>query len=62
MLGAPRSSLRVDEEGVHPAAGAAGVRVMSMDLLLGAEDAPVGWREPDGFGGDGGCARDAADD
>jgi ATP-binding protein involved in chromosome partitioning len=51
MLGAGPAPLRVAEGGVSPAAGAAGVRVMSMDLLLGGEDAPVGWREPDGFGG-----------
>lgn len=51
MLGAARSSLRVRPEGVHPAAGAGGTRVMSMDLLLGAEDAPVEWRAPEGFGG-----------
>jgi ATP-binding protein involved in chromosome partitioning len=50
MLGAARSSLRVGPDGVRPAAGAAGARVMSMDLLLGAEDAPVEWREPAGFG------------
>lgn len=51
MLGANRGSLRIDADGVHPARGAAGAHVMSMDLLLGAEDAPVGWREPDTFGG-----------
>jgi ATP-binding protein involved in chromosome partitioning len=42
MLGA-RGALRVDEDGVHPVAGAAGVRVMSMDLLLAADDAPLRW-------------------
>lgn len=46
MLGAAAQPLCVDEAGVHPAVGAAGVRVMSMDLLLAAEDAPVRWREP----------------
>jgi ATP-binding protein involved in chromosome partitioning len=51
MLGVARSSLRVGPDGVRPADGAAGVRVMSMDLLLEAEDAPVEWREPQGFGG-----------
>ncbi len=46
MLGA-RGPLEVGPEGVEPACGAAGVRVMSMDLLLAAEDAPLAWREPD---------------
>jgi ATP-binding protein involved in chromosome partitioning len=46
MLGAERSPLRVDDEGVHPAMGAAGTRVMSMDLLLASPDAAVRWREP----------------
>ena len=51
MLGA-EGALRVDEDGVHPATGAAGVRVMSMDLLLAADDAPLRWAtrtgDPDG--------------
>jgi ATP-binding protein involved in chromosome partitioning len=51
MLGAARASLRVGPEGVHPATGAGGARVMSMDLLLGGEDAPVEWRAPEGYGG-----------
>jgi ATP-binding protein involved in chromosome partitioning len=51
MLGAARSSLSVDADGVRPATGAGGARVMSMDLLLGTDDAPLGWREPEGFGG-----------
>jgi ATP-binding protein involved in chromosome partitioning len=51
MLGAGRGALQVEADGVRPAEGAAGARVMSMDLLLGADDAPVDWREPDAFGG-----------
>jgi ATP-binding protein involved in chromosome partitioning len=51
MLGAERGSLQVEDGGVRPAKGAGGARVMSMDLLLGNEDAPVGWREPDAGGG-----------
>jgi ATP-binding protein involved in chromosome partitioning len=39
--------LRVTEDGVEPATGAAGVRVMSMDLLLPSDDAPLRWRSPD---------------
>lgn len=37
--------LRVTEEGVHPARGTGGVRVVSTDLLL-EEGQPLGWREP----------------
>jgi ATP-binding protein involved in chromosome partitioning len=47
MLGAGRGSLLSDDDGIRPAAGVAGTRVMSMDLLLGSPDAPVRWREPD---------------
>lgn len=50
MLGAERRGLVVDREGVRPAEGVAGVRVISTDLLLGAEDAPLRWREPESFG------------
>ncbi|CAN5130058.1 Mrp/NBP35 family ATP-binding protein [soil metagenome] len=46
MLGAGGRPLRVSEVGIEPATGAAGVRVMSMDLLLADEDAPLRWREP----------------
>ncbi|MGH7572819.1 MAG: P-loop NTPase [Gemmatimonadota bacterium] len=46
MLGASRERLRVADEGVLPALGASGVRIMSMDLLLEAPDAPVRWRGP----------------
>src|SRR5690606_15378896 len=51
MLGAPRGPLAVADDAVQPATGAAGVRVMSMDLLLEAEDAPVRWK-PAGDGAD----------
>lgn len=50
MLGADRSSLEVTDDGVVPALGVAGVRVMSMDLLLEADDAPLRWREPESAG------------
>lgn len=46
MLGAAATPLEVDAAGVQPARGAAGVRVISMDLLLAGGDAPVRWREP----------------
>jgi ATP-binding protein involved in chromosome partitioning len=45
MLGATRQ-LGDDDDGIAPAIGAANVRVISMDLLLAAEDAPVRWKEP----------------
>ena len=40
-----RGPLRIDDEGVHPAIGAMGVRVMSTDLLL-ADGAPLAWHGP----------------
>ncbi|HUG39775.1 MAG TPA: P-loop NTPase [Longimicrobiales bacterium] len=51
MLGAERGPLRSDPDGVTPAAGVAGTRVIGMDLLLGSPDAPVRWREPDAAAG-----------
>lgn len=51
MLGAAGARLRVDDDGVTPAEGAAGVRVVSMDLLLAAEDAPLRWRGARGVDG-----------
>ena len=50
MLGAGPGGLGVDDDGVRPAGGVAGVRLIGMDLLLEAEDAPVRWKEP-GTGG-----------
>ncbi|MGD8496511.1 MAG: P-loop NTPase [Gemmatimonadales bacterium] len=46
MSGVAAGSLGVREDGVRPALSAAGVRVMSMELLLEA-GAPLAWREPD---------------
>jgi ATP-binding protein involved in chromosome partitioning len=46
LLGADRSPLRVKRGSVEPALGSAGVRVMSMDLLLASEEAPVSWGGP----------------
>jgi ATP-binding protein involved in chromosome partitioning len=43
MLGASDATLQVDGDGVQPAEGTAGVRVMSMDLLLADEQAPLRW-------------------
>lgn len=46
MLGARGATLTVGSEGVEPATGAAGIPVMSMDLLLPADDAPLAWHSP----------------
>ncbi len=46
MLGAERTPLVVSENGVEPAVGVAGVRLMSMDLVL-SDGAPLEWRQPD---------------
>ncbi|MBI1734109.1 MAG: P-loop NTPase [Candidatus Rokubacteria bacterium] len=46
MLGVRGARLAVGDDGVEPPAGAAGVRVMSMDLLLPADDAPLAWNAP----------------
>lgn len=50
MLGAVGARLTEDEDGVHPAAGAGGTRVISMDLLLDEADAPLRWKGPAGDG------------
>jgi ATP-binding protein involved in chromosome partitioning len=49
MLGAAREPLRVDANGVLPARGRNGCRVMSVDLLLSAADAPMRWAGPRGL-------------
>jgi len=43
MLGVRGMKLRVTEAGVEPPVTAQGIRVMSMDLLLPSDDAPVTW-------------------
>lgn len=43
MLGVARAPLRVDAAGVQPARGRNDCRVMSVDLLLNAADAPLRW-------------------
>jgi len=47
LLGVPRSGLRLAGEAVEPGVGAAGVKVMSMDLLLARDESPVEWRGPE---------------
>lgn len=50
MLHAARTPLEEDLAGVRPANGVLGVSVMSMDLLLRDQDAPVRWKGPSGHG------------
>jgi ATP-binding protein involved in chromosome partitioning len=47
MTGVRGRSLRITAEGVHPVQGPAGLRIMSMDLLLPRDETPVTWRAPD---------------
>jgi ATP-binding protein involved in chromosome partitioning len=49
MLGVPRAALVDRAAGIEPAAGVAGIRVMSMDLLQ-QDGAPLRWRGPQGDG------------
>jgi ATP-binding protein involved in chromosome partitioning len=46
MLGVRGATLTVGADGVDPPVGAAGIPVMSMDLLLAADDAPLAWQSP----------------
>jgi ATP-binding protein involved in chromosome partitioning len=46
MLGVRGQPLAVTPAGVEPARSAAGVRVLSMDLLLPADETPVVWQAP----------------
>jgi ATP-binding protein involved in chromosome partitioning len=48
MLGVPRGTLTEGEGGILPPRGAAGVPVVSMELLQEREDAPLRWRGPGG--------------
>jgi ATP-binding protein involved in chromosome partitioning len=47
LLGVRGGRLRVRADGVEPVAGPAGIRVISMDLLLADADAPVRWSGPE---------------
>jgi ATP-binding protein involved in chromosome partitioning len=46
MLGVRGRTLVVGAEGVEPPAGALGIRVMSMDLLLADDATPLAWQAP----------------
>ena len=46
MLGVERQALMLGEDGVIPTEGPLGMKVVSMDLLLAHETAPVEWNAP----------------
>ena len=46
MLGVRDQDVGMTEEGLRPATGPNGMRVMSMDLLLAGDEAPVDWDGP----------------
>lgn len=46
MTGVRGQRLAITAEGVHPVQGPAGLRIMSMDLLLPHDDTPVIWQAP----------------
>jgi ATP-binding protein involved in chromosome partitioning len=49
MLGARQQTLHIADGAVMPAIGAGGVKVMSMDLMLPRDDAPVKWQTAGGL-------------
>ncbi|MBI3538494.1 MAG: P-loop NTPase [Chloroflexi bacterium] len=49
MLGARKQSLQMRDGAVMPAIGAAEIKVMSMDLMLPRDDAPVKWQTVGGL-------------
>jgi ATP-binding protein involved in chromosome partitioning len=46
ILGVRGQRLRLSPEGLHPAEGPLGVKVISMDLLLAEDRAPLTWEAP----------------
>lgn len=48
MLGVVGARLGDGDDGVVPPTSASGVRVVSMELLQSADDAPLRWKEPSG--------------
>ena len=52
MLGARGQQIVFGPDGARPAIGVAGVKVISMDLLLNGDDTPVTWRHPGGLAAD----------
>jgi ATP-binding protein involved in chromosome partitioning len=47
LLGVPAGHLRLVGDAVEPGIGVAGVKVMSMDLLLNGDESPVEWSGPE---------------
>lgn len=52
MLGARGQALHIADEGLEPAVGIAGVKVMAVDLLLPGDETPADWRRPVGLAED----------
>jgi ATP-binding protein involved in chromosome partitioning len=52
MLGTRGQRLETRHDAVQPAIGAADIKVMSMDLLLPADETPVVWEHAGGLAGD----------
>lgn len=52
MLGARGQTLTLTDDGVEPAVGSAGVRLMSVDLFLAKDETPVDWQRPNGLAED----------
>lgn len=52
MLGARGQRLALLDGAIQPAIGAADIKVMSMDLLLPTDEAPVTWQHAGGMAGD----------
>jgi len=46
MLGVRKQQLNVDPSGIFPAVGPLGIKIVSMDFLLPADETPVIWRGP----------------
>lgn len=46
MMGVRGERFKIGEEGIHPPLGPLGIKVMSMDLLLPGDEAPVIWDTP----------------
>ncbi len=49
MLGARKQSLQIANGAVMPAVGAGGIKLMSIDLMLPRDDAPVKWQTVGGL-------------
>lgn len=52
VLGARHQQLFLTPDGVEPAIGVAGIKVMSMDFFLETDETPLSWQRPDGLAAD----------